>query len=147
MEKRIEAQFKRYKRKFVGVLGKKGLYDDELDRVGRGLFSPWRGVNGQDRIAFKPGYQIINTDKQRGRGEHWVALYITPTTVYVYDSFSRPAAKLLTILTKQAKGKRVVVNSDLKDSEQFGNTEVCGQLCLSWLMIVREHGVRKALLI
>lgn len=149
-EKKAEKLFRQYKTKLLKVLGRKATYDSDLTRVGTQLFgSKYLGTFPQDKAPLgRTGMAIINTDVSKGPGIHWVALYLTPKTVYVYDSFARPTSQLLKILTKNAKGKKIkMIESDRSDAEQKKTSEVCGVLCLSWLAVIRDLGVRKALLI
>ena len=139
--------FKRYKNKYLRVLGNKALYDDELQRIGKEQLKPFNGVYPQDKFINKNGYQIINTSNSDDmKGEHWVALYKTPKNLYVYDSFGRNTNNLLPGLTKKMKGggNIKIIDSDY-DKEQRGESQVCGQLCMSWLCVVRDLGIRKAL--
>lgn len=50
---------------------------------------------------------IINTDKDGERGEHWRAVYLTPTTVEYFDPLGFPPLdqKLQRFLDKHSRGK------------------------------------------
>lgn len=134
------------KRKLIKQLGKKALYGSQIEEVCSKEFKKsWRGCNSQDTIQYQTGYQIINVDTSDKGGTHWVALYITGKTVYVFDSFGRPTPKLLKILTRQAKMRNIKLIDSERDPEQFGYSEICGQLSISWLMVVRALGIRQAL--
>tara|TARA_B110000971_G_scaffold219074_1_gene259316 strand:- start:3520 stop:3987 length:468 start_codon:yes stop_codon:yes gene_type:complete len=145
-EKPIETEFRLARKSLIKRVGSKALYGDVVDGIGKDLFGArWRGVHTQKNYPVKNGYQIINTDYD-GPGAHWIALYITPRTIYVYDSYGRTSTNLLPLLVRRA-GKRAVVDADY-DPEQIGYTsQVCGVLCLAWLLMVSRYGVRKALLI
>ena len=146
-EKLVESKFKKLKKLFVKRLGKKALYNDELECVGKKLFkSSWNGVHAQDGVVFKPGFQIINTSHRKEEGEHWVALYVEDNTMFVYDSYARPSRNLLKTLTKRAKKNKIVVcDSDRSDKEQRDNTEICGALCCAWLVCVQNYGIDSAM--
>ena len=73
---------------------------------------------------------------------HWVAIIQTPKTLYVYDSFGRLTQNVLKIISTNTKKK--IVESK-RDPEQWGNTEVCGHLAVSWLCVARDLGTRKAI--
>ena len=144
-EESVNIIFRAFKKELISRLGNKALYDDEIDKVGKQLFKQWRGVNSQDKIVYKPGYQIINIDTSKMKGSHWVALYIKGKNIYVYDSFGRETNTLLKILTKQAKAKKFkIINADL-DPEQRNTSEVCGPLSLAWLLTVKHFGITNAM--
>lgn len=135
--------FLKTKTQLIKKLGDKALNNTQLDSIGKQLFGKrYIGTHPQDRTVFKNGFQIINTDTYGKAGVHWVALYITPKTIYVYDSFGRPTKKLLKVLSKNATRK--IVDSEY-DPEQFGNSQICGHLCLSWLHVVKTMGIKQAL--
>ena len=147
-EKKAEDLFKKHKTHLLKVLGRKATYDDQLTKTGRQLFgSKYLGTYPQDQAPLgRTGMAIMNTDVSKGPGVHWVALYLTPKTVYVYDSFARPTSQLLKILTKNAAGKKIrLIDSDRSDKEQRGASEVCGVLCLSFLCVAKDLGIRVAL--
>lgn len=146
-EQKAELLFKKYKTQLIAKLGRKALYNDQLDSIGKQLFKTWNGVNPQDQVSLKPGYQIINVDTSKQSGSHWVAIYSTKKTFYIYDSFARRSTNLLKILTKKLSQKNIkFLDSDRSDAEQFGNkSEVCGQLSLAWLLVVKEMGIRAAM--
>ena len=139
-----EKLFLKYKKQFIKELGKSCLYDDQQKKM-----IPWvNGVYCQDKAVIKPGYYIINTDISSGKGEHWIGCYQTETRCYLYDSFSRTPKFLVPIfLKKLEKNKIKVFESDTSDKEQYGQTEVCGHLCMAWLSVIKDLGIRKAMTI
>ena len=106
------------------------------------------GRHPQNKVSYKQGYQIVNTSSSKQRGLHWVALYVTARTVYVFDSYGRPSSNLLKTLTRQAKKQNLrIVDSD-PDMQQIGySSETCGHMTLAWLQVVKDLGIRKALLV
>ena len=139
-----EKLFLKYKKQFIKELGKLSLYDNQFKKI-----IPWvNGVYCQDEAIIKPGYYIINTDVSSGKGEHWIGCYQTKTRCYLYDSFSRTPKFLVPIFLKKLEKKGIkVFESDTSDSEQYGQTEVCGQLCMAWLSVIKKIGIRKAMTI
>ena len=139
-----EKLFLKYKKQFIKELGKSCLYDDQLKKM-----IPWvNGVYCQDEAVIKPGYYIINTDVSSGKGEHWIGCYQTKTRCYLYDSFSRTPKFLVPIFLKKLEKKGIkVLESDTSDKEQYGQTEVCGHLCMAWLSVIKDLGIRKAMTI
>jgi hypothetical protein len=147
-EVQAERAFKKHKKKIIAVMGIRETTDLQLLDVAKKLFGKrFLGVYPQDTIPLgKTGMLIANTDVSSGKGTHWTALVLTAKTVYIFDSFARPAAKLMKVLTNNAKNKKIkIMNSDLKDKEQHSSSAICGQLCLAWLCVVKEMGVRAAM--
>jgi hypothetical protein len=139
-----EKLFLKYKQKFIKNLGKDGMYNDEFKKTIPFLTD----VYAHDTAKVKKGYFIINTDISTGKGEHWIACYITDKRCYLYDSFSRTPKYLVPLFVKKLEAKNIkIFESDPKDKEQYGNTQVCGQLCCAWLCVVKELGIRKAMTI
>ena len=140
--------FKKYKRKFIKLLGKGPLDNFQLDKLGKELLGKkYLGTFAQDELPTKSGYLIINTDtsKNINSGEaHWVAIIQTAKTLYVYDSYGRMTKNVLKLISKQTKKK--IVDSK-HDAERFGFTAICGHLSLSWLCVAHDLGICKALTI
>ena len=147
VEKEVTNKFRTIKRKLIKVLGRKSTTDQQLSHIGQKLFGKkYIGTFSQDykpKVSPKTQFFIINTDRKGGPGLHWVAVVKNNNTYYIYDSFARHAHKLVPVFTK---GK-LFIESDKTDAEQRGASEICGVLCLAWLQIVDEFGIRKALLI
>ena len=123
-----------------------GMSNKELDTAGRELFGKkYVGTFPQDKMSNKKGYQIINVDMSGAPGSHWVALYCTEKTLYVYDSFGRPTKELLKWLTASAKRMKLKVVDAEYDAEQSHLQTICGQMCLSWLYTVEKKGIRQAI--
>ena len=152
-EHQVEKLFRKYKKDIIKKLGRNATTDKQLTLVGKELFGKrYIGTFSQDTVSVgafgKTGMLIANTDTRDKNGKHWFSVYMTPKTIYIYDSYGRPSAKLLKILSKHAKDRKMnVIDSDTTDQEQKGNSEVCGQLCLAFLCVVRDLGIKKALLI
>ena len=143
------ALFNLYRDELFKQFGKKALYGDQLTKIGKKLIgTKYVGTYSQDTIPLnKSGYMIVNTDLVKNSGTHWVAIYSTKTHVYIYDTFGRKSNKLLTHLTKSAKKiNKKIVDSD-PDNEQRGLSEVCGILCVSWLLTIKKLGIKKAILV
>jgi hypothetical protein len=147
-EKQVEVLFKKIKRKIIGKVGRGATSDTQLRVIGNELLGRrFIGVYPQDKIPLgRTGLIIANTDTSNGPGVHWVAITLTPKTIYVYDSFARSTKQLMKILSKNAKHKQIkIVDSDRSDAEQRDESSLCGQLCLSWLCVVKQVGIRAAL--
>ena len=145
MEQKAENVFRLYKAELISKLGKKALSNDTIDKYSKLLFqSEYKGCYAQDtQFEKKSGYYIINTDLEKGKGIHWVALILTPKIAYIYDSFSRDPKKLLPHLLQHLKNYKIV-SSD-KDKEQRGSSELCGHASLAFLLVVQKLGIRSAL--
>lgn len=144
-EKEVTAVFKAYKRKIIKILGRKSTTDKQLTDMGKKMFgAKYIGTfpqNYRPKASPKHQFFIINTHLSGQPGEHWVAIVKNNNTYYVYDSFARTSKKVIPHFQKN----KMIIESDLSDAEQRGKSEVCGQLCLSWLAVVNELGIRNAL--
>jgi hypothetical protein len=74
-----------------------------------------------------------------------VACIKVKKTLYVYDSFGRQTKYILKKLLKLNKGTRIIESR--RDPEQQGNQQDCGLRCITWLLIAKKHGIKKALTI
>jgi hypothetical protein len=150
-----EARFKTYKDALIRIYGRGPLDSEQIDQFGKEAFGEgWRGVSGQEKVKtpMKAGYRIVNTSKTANSpGVHWMTLYVTSAgRTYTYDSFARSGVKMLSELAGRRKNggsKTPFKDSDRKDAEQRGASAVCGHLSLAWLLVVRDLGVRSAILI
>jgi len=140
--------FKKHKKAFIRQLGKGALDDSQLDALGKEMLGKkYIGTFAQDEMPSRSGFMIVNVDtfkKINTDKAHWVAIYQTPKTLYVYDSFGRLTQNVLKLISKKTKKK--IVDSK-HDPEQYGFTEICGHLAMAWLCVARELGIRKALTI
>lgn len=145
-EKDVMTVFNAHKRRLLLQLGRKATTNTQLTHTGRLLLgSCFKGAHPQDyqiKKTPKIQYFILNNHKKGQSGEHWVAILKNGNVYYVYDSFGRTSNKLLPHFSKN----RIIIDSDY-DAEQFGESEICGQLCLAWLLCVKELGIRNALLV
>ena len=148
-EKEVEKCFNYYKKHIISNLGEKGLYDTTIEENCRRLFkSKWIACVSHDKMRNENGYQILNTSGSKSKvGIHWVGIVQTDKIIYVYDSFGRNYSNILKTLSKLAKKYKKSIKESDKDPEQFGNSEICGSLCISWLLCVQQFGIRKAMLI
>ncbi len=137
-----------YKQKLLRELGRVALYDDQLDVVGRREFGRrWGGVHPSDGVPpVKPNrFYIVNSGFKGGPGSHWVALYVSPAgRVYMYDSFARTSTKIVPSTVRRLSARHFIEDAN-GVADQRGDSQVCGVLCLSWLMLVRDVGIRRSL--
>ena len=116
-------------------MGHSATSTQDLNRVGRVLFGG--DFCGTYPYAKNPRLNsegkccIVNTMKN-GPGEHWFALIRGKSETLAYDSFGR------TLSNHQYSDP---------DVEQGVFEENCGQRCLAWLCVAKNHGVEAALLI
>ena len=145
-QEKIDKFFLQQKNKLIRKYGRDGMYDIEIDKICKNEFkSKWLGCHSYDSIVFKPGFLIINTSK---KGSHWVGIYITKSKIYIYDSFARNLRRILHRLMKIIPSKYTVIECNQKsDPEQRGESEVCGHISISFLMCVRDFGIKKAITI
>jgi hypothetical protein len=150
-QQKVKKKFMKYKAILIRDLGKKALYDNQIDRVASALFgSKWGGCFPIDQVPIKPykstHYFVLNTATSNESGEHWIALVIDKSNAYIYDSFGRQSRNLVPLLVNILGKKRISYRDSNHDAEQFGATQICGQLCLAWLMAFEQFG-KDALLI
>jgi hypothetical protein len=152
-EQDAEARFRTYRDALIRIYGRGPLDSNMIEQFGIEAFGgSWRGVSGQDAVKtpMKAGYYIVNTSKTaKSPGVHWMGLYVTSAgQAYTYDSFARSGAKMLSELNnRRKKGSGAFMDSDRKDAEQRGASAVCGHLSLAWLLVVRDLGIKSAILI
>ena len=126
----------------IASVGRKGMYSDQINKLGASLFGPrWGGAVSNDHPLSEGKYYVLNT-ATTGPGSHWVSVYLHKKIAYVYDSFGRRSKRLLPHL--QGPNVHMVVDSD-HHAEQRGNSEVCGQLSLAWLLVLHSTGLNTAL--
>lgn len=130
--------------------GTSALYSDELNNIGLHYFGKnWGGVYPHDTAPIKrvKKYFIVNTDDSNGDGEHWVACLKVKNNIYIYDSFGRQTKNVLKQFHKRLNhGKYNLIDSH-RDAEQSDYQEDCGVRCISWLLIAKHDGIKKALTI
>ena len=151
LQKKIKKKFNKFKSTIIGQIGNKALYDDEINNICKKLFgSKWGGAYAIDQIPVKKyndiHYFIVNTDKSNGKGEHWVAVVLHKQNCYIYDSFGRHSTSILKPLVGMLSKKSIHFTDSNYTAEQFGSTQICGQLCISVLLCFDQFG-RDALLI
>ena len=147
MDKEIIQTFKIQKQKYIKKFGRNALDNFQLDDECKGLFkNKFKFVGLQDELTpekMKPGYYIINTDENNGSGIHWISLVITHKKAYIFDSFGRPSKKILKTLYKNLNEKGLkIIDSDPKQ-EQKGDSQICGHLCICFLICCSKYGVVK----
>lgn len=110
----------------------------QLNYFGRKYFgNKYRGtyVSNHQPILKQNQCCILNTDDHKSIGTHWIALYMGfDNNIYFYDSFGRQPQSL----SKYFSNDWIQSNNNI---EQNINTQMCGQICLSWLMTVYQHGI------
>ena len=140
--------FKKYKKQFISELGKKALSDEQLNKLGKQMFGDkYIGTFAQNKLPVTSGYFIVNVDTSKRINTdkaHWLGIYQTEKCMYVYDSYGRHTRFILPIIFNKTK-KRIVDSKH--DPEQYGYSEICGQLAMDFLCVVKDLGVKKALTI
>lgn len=141
--------FNHYRATLISKLGRSAQDSVTLNKIGKSQFGPaWNGVHAQDQVHLKPNsYQIVNTDTHDKPGQHWLAVYTSTTRAYVWDSYGRPVKRLATHLIENINrhGLKLGATDTIHHMEQRGfSSEVCGQDSMSFLLVVRDLGIRKA---
>ena len=99
----------------------------------------------KDKAKIKPGYQIVNTGSSNTKGIHWIGLYITTKTAYIYDSFGREPGLILRTLVKKIEKQGLTIRTTDKKKEQRGASSVCGHISLAFLLTVRDVGIKETI--
>ena len=108
----------------------------ELSQLGHLLMgTKFRGVFPLDRVPQNlrhDGGFIVNSHSSTLPGEHWIAVYVHPTVVKVFDplGFYYPSS-LVSQIERQSSG-RVEYN---RLHYQHPLTTLCGHYCLLWLTL------------
>jgi hypothetical protein len=152
-EKDVMKIFNKNKKIMLFQMGHKTTTNYQLDEMGKKLFNKlYIGTFPQDKIPFNkilktktPKYLIINTDVAGKQGTHWIALYFTPKIAYIFDSYGRTTKELLPVLTKQLQKKNIKIKDSDYDLDQSELSKICGPLCLSFLLTVKQIGIRNSL--
>ena len=137
-----------YKTAIIRELGKGPLDEGQIDEIGLREFGrKWGGVHPSDRLPAlkKDRFYVVNNAGHRSPGTHWLGLYSSPGgRVYIYDSFARFITRLIPKTVRKIRHENIVEEAN-QNADQRGASSVCGQLSLSWLLLVRDMGIRKAL--
>lgn len=139
--------FKAYKKAMITEFGRGPMTDAQLSAKGKQLFGKkFRGVYSQDTLPVGGrGMYIVNVDTSGSPGSHWVGVVETGDSIYIYDSFARHLSDLMPILEAKLNRKKIQVHERISHPTQWGRTEICGQLCLSFLCVVHELGIEAAM--
>ena len=139
--------FNKYKQALVSKLGNKALDNVTIDKVCRVEFAAWGGCVPSDRVVLKPfHYYIVNVDNHDQPGSHWLAVFTSAKRAYIYDSYARDPASIVFKLLKtiSKKGFKLSKTDLVHNMEQIGyNSEVCGQISMAWLLVVRDLGISR----
>lgn len=152
-KKIVKKQFLKYKKLLIQSLGNKAMDNITINRVCSKMFkNKWSGCHSVDDVPLKKyddiHYMIVNTDTKKQSGHHWVAVLIKQHKCYIWDSYARNINKILKILTYKLRNKNFhVIDCNFDGSNQYSKSEVCGQLCIAWLLTYDEFGAEKACLV
>lgn len=141
----VNKYFLKEKNRLIRKLGRNALSNHQLNEICKDM-PKYRGCFMQDELKeYKNGYYILNTDTKKNTGIHWISVYTTPKTAYIFDSYGRDTHKITPILKKtiEASGRKII-ESD-KDQDQKGYSQLCGHLCVSWLLCCQKFGIKKTI--
>lgn len=125
----------------------KGLFDSEINKIMKPLDGWYKGTWSIDNFSniplsaqnIKNGFStIINLDKAKGPGTHWIALNITPDSIEYYDSFGEePPERFMEELKKLVDRIKTDVFLKMKINkivDQRSNSDSCGWFAMKFLM-------------
>ena len=81
-----------------------------------------------------PASMIINTHRKNQPGEHWLALVLTKTKCFYFDSFGAPILEEMIVSYLQQKYKKVTVNNECI---QHFTSASCGLFCIAFIKYVK----------
>ena len=82
-----------------------------------------------------PASMIINTHRKNQPGEHWLALVLTKTKCFYFDSFGAPILEEIIVSYLQQKYKKVTVNNECI---QHFTSASCGLFCIAFIKNVNS---------
>jgi hypothetical protein len=138
--------YNQYKIDLIKLLGHGKTGSRSVDALGHTAFGArWGGVFGHDEVQPSPGkFYLINTSKSNQKGAHWLAMVTTRSHAFLYDSFSRSVSRLVPQLVKRLSESGFSPIFDRHRQEQYGESNLCGQIALAWLLVVRDLGLLRA---
>ena len=127
-------------KEIIKKIGNDVTYEDELHSLAKSLLGKeFSGVFPVDKLKFPrhSKYAIVNLDTSDMSGSHWIGVVKEGKNLLVYDSFGRPAIKIVPLL----KGRGNLLDTEL-DAEQDESENNCGQRSLTSLFIHKYFGRR-----
>ena len=73
---------------------------------------------------------IFNTDDKKYSGTHWIAMYITPTTLYYFDPLAIPTVNMFDDFIRLQRRPNLVIS--YKQVQSYLSNK-CGQHCCEWI--------------
>ena len=137
-EAAVKNHFRAYKRLLVAAVGRGPMDDAKINEIG-----VFPSDKAKKLLRMRDRFAIANTATSKGRGSHWVGVYMTPKGEgYVYDSFGRDIDRVMWQLSRAALAADNALRETDTAAEQRGFSALCGQLSLSWLLCVRDLGIK-----
>ena len=104
--KEVKLYFNTIKHNLIQQYGNQPLDNIKITKICKQyLKSQYRGTYCIDTMPLTIGMKITNLSKRNTAGSHWVAIYITPTTLYFFDTFARKCSKIAPIIYAKCKKK------------------------------------------
>ena len=147
-EKDAELLYNKILKNVERLTGDKTTYLEQLNGVGKKLLGvKFKGVFPSDKIPklndLSP-YCILNLDKSKEPGSHWVALAKHGNNSILYDSFGRDNKQIIPALRYSGNGRIIDTDDDVEQKILETN---CGARSLSWLKFFDEYGAKNAMLV
>jgi hypothetical protein len=144
----VKTRFRAYKQLLINHLGRAPLDETKIGEIGKAEFGErWGGVFASDEVERllrkRNRFAILNTATSHGRGSHWLGVYMSKSgACWLYDSFGREASHVCWRLNRAALEHHITLHNTNREHEQRGTSAVCGHLSLSFLLCVRDLGIR-----
>ena len=100
------------------------------------------GCYSEDQVTFIsirsfPVFFIINVDSSDSLGSHWIAVFLTKTTIEVFDPlgfqfhlWNRVPCKLLSFINLYASNRKLLISNRI----QSASSAFCGFYCLFFIL-------------
>ena len=141
---KIKLKIKKAKRKMQGLSSKEIKKILNCSKSFVGCFAS--DQLSQLSISSYPVFLIVNTDKTKGRGKHWLALYITTCEIELFDSLglihrNLLPKQILNFVHRFSVSRKLTCNRRI----QPNNSILCGFYCI-FFIILRQFTKFKSIL-
>jgi len=131
-------------KKLRSVYGIKALDNSQLELIGKELIGQgFCGVFAYDQYPISApncSYAILNTDNSRQSGTHWLMVYKTGKTLYIFDSFGRFSKNVLKKFVKSHTPEYKIIDIN-RTCDQGNEQQDCGLRSITTGILIKRYGV------